>query len=70
MLQCGIAASRNNQIIKLIRKNIAYEEKYIMLPLHKAVVRPHFLNTVYKLGDHILRRIEIRLDEYRGGQLK
>ena len=52
--QCGIAASKGNQIIVLIRRNIIYKEKKLIIPLYKAIVRPHL---EYKLGDHIIRRI-------------
>ena len=33
--QCGIAASKGNQILPLIRRNITYA------PLYKTIVRPH-----------------------------
>ena len=39
--QCGIAASKGNQILGLIRRNITYKEKYLIIPLCKAIVRPH-----------------------------
>ena len=32
--QCGIAASKGNQILGLIRKTIMYEEKQLIVPLH------------------------------------
>ena len=38
--QCGIAASKGNQIIGLIRRNITYK-KELIIPLYKAIVRPH-----------------------------
>ena len=38
--QCGIAASKGNQILGFIRRNITYKEKGD-LPLYKAIVRPH-----------------------------
>ena len=38
--QCCIAASRGNQIIGLIRRNITYKDKRLILPLYKAIVRP------------------------------
>ena len=34
--QCGIAASKGNQILGLIRRNIK-----LIIPLYKAIVRPH-----------------------------
>ena len=38
--QCGIASSKGNQILGLIRGNITYKKKLI-IPLYKAIVRPH-----------------------------
>ena len=40
--QCGIAASKGNQILGLIRRTITYKEKQLIVPLYKAIVRPHF----------------------------
>ena len=39
--QCGIAASKGNQILGLIRRNITYKGKKLIIPLNKAIVRPH-----------------------------
>ena len=39
--KCGIAAWKGNQIIGLIRRNMAYKEKKSIIPMYKAVVRPH-----------------------------
>ena len=38
--QCGIAASKGNQIIGLIRRTITYKEKQLIVPLYKAIFRP------------------------------
>ena len=38
--QCGIAASKGNQILGLIRRTIAYKEKQLIVSLYKAIVRP------------------------------
>ena len=38
--QCGIAASKGNQILGLIRRTITYVEKHLIVPLYKAIVRP------------------------------
>ena len=40
--QCGIASSRGNKILGLIRRNITYKEKKLIILLYKAIVRPHF----------------------------
>ena len=39
--QCGIAASKGNKMLWLIRRTITYKEKQLILPLYKAIVRPH-----------------------------
>ena len=39
--QCGIAASKGNQILGLIRRTIMHKEKQLIVPLYKAIVRPH-----------------------------
>ena len=39
--QCGIAPSKGNQILGLIRRTITYKEKQLIVPLYKATVRPH-----------------------------
>ena len=39
--QYGIAAAKGNQILGLIRRNIVYKEKELILPLYKTTVRPH-----------------------------
>ena len=39
--QCCIAASKGNQILGLIRRNITYKGKKLIIPLYKAIVRPH-----------------------------
>ena len=39
--QYGIAASKGNQILGLIRRSIAYKEKELIIHLYKAIARPH-----------------------------
>ena len=39
--QCRIAASKGNQVLGMIRRNITYKEKILIVPLSKAIVRPH-----------------------------
>ena len=39
--QCGVAASNDNQMLGLIRRNIKYKEKELITHLHKAIVRHH-----------------------------
>ena len=39
--QCGIAGSKCNQMLGLIRRTITYKEKELIVPLYIATVRPH-----------------------------
>ena len=39
--QCRIAACKGNQVLGMIRRNITNKEKGLIIPLYKAVVRPH-----------------------------
>ena len=39
--QCGIVASKGNQIRWLIRRNITYKDINLIIPLYKAIVRHH-----------------------------
>ena len=39
--QCGIAASKDSKMFGLIRRNITYKDKKLIIPLYKAIVRPH-----------------------------
>ena len=43
--QCGIAASKGNQINWLIRRNVTYK---LIIPLYKAIVRPHLLEGIQR----------------------
>ena len=38
---CDIAASNGNQILGLIRRKITNNDKKLIIPLYKAIVRPH-----------------------------
>ena len=39
--QCRIAASKGNQVLGMIRRIITHKEKSLIVPLYKAIVRPH-----------------------------
>ena len=39
--QCRIAASKGNQVLGMIRMNITYTEKSLIIRRYKAIVRPH-----------------------------
>ena len=62
--QCGIAASKDNQILRLIRRNVMYKEKKLIIPLCKAIVRPHLEYCIQACRPYRKKK------EYRREQLK
>ena len=38
--QCRIAESKGNRVLGMIRRNITYKEKSLIVPLYKAILRP------------------------------
>ena len=39
--QCRIEASKDNQVLGMIRRNITHKEKSLIVPLYKAIARSH-----------------------------
>ena len=39
--QCGIAASKGNQILRLIMRTFMYKGKQLIVQLYRTIVRPH-----------------------------
>ena len=39
--QCRFAASKGNQVLGMICRNITYKENRFIVPLYKAIVIPH-----------------------------
>ena len=39
--QCKIAASKGNQVLGMIQRNVTYKENNLIVPLYKTIVRPH-----------------------------
>ena len=39
--QCRIVAFKGNQVLGMILRNITYKENSLIVPLYKAIVRPH-----------------------------
>ena len=67
-VQCGIAALNGNQILGLIRRNITCKEKKLIIPLYKAIFRPHLKYCIKAWRQHHVN--DIRLKEYGGKQFK
>ena len=57
--QCRIAASMSNQVIGMIRRNITYKENSLIVPLYKAIVRPHLEYCIQPWNPHIRKGIDM-----------
>ena len=66
--QCRIAASKGNQVLGMVRRNITYKEKSFIVPLHKAIVRPHLEYCTQAWTPHLRKDIDM-LEKYRREQL-
>ena len=67
--QCGIAASKGNQMFRLIRRTITYKEKHIIVHLYKAIVRPHLEYCIHEWRSYRKNDID-RLERIQEEQLK
>ena len=67
--QCGIAVSKGNQILGLIRRNITYKDKKLIIPQCKAIVRLHLEYCIQSWRPYRKKDIDT-LNAYRGEQLK
>ena len=57
--QCRIAASKGNQVLGTIRRNITYKEKSLIVPLYKAIVRPHLEYCIHAWNPHLRKDIDM-----------
>ena len=57
--QCRIAASKGNQVLGMIRRNITYKEKSLIVPLYKAIVRPHLEYCIHAWNPHLRKDIDM-----------
>ena len=56
--QCRIAASKGNQVLLMIRRNIIYKEKSLIIPLYKAIVRPHLEYCIQAWNPHLRKDVD------------
>ena len=63
--QCRIAASKGNQVLGMIRRNITYKEKSLIVPLYKAIVRPHLEYCIQAWSPYLRKDMEICLNKFR-----
>ena len=57
--QCRIAASKGNHLLGMIRRNITYKEKSLIVPLYKAIVRPHLEYCIQAWSPYLRKDIDM-----------
>ena len=57
--QCRIAASKGNQFLGMIRRNITHKEKSLIVPLYKAIVRPHLEYCIQAWSRYLRKAIDM-----------
>ena len=57
--QCRIAASKGKQVLGMIRRIITYKEKSLIVPLYKAIVRPHLEYCVQAWSPYLRKDIDM-----------
>ena len=65
---CRIAASKGNQVLGMIRRNLTYKENSLIVLLYKATVRPHLEYCIQAWNPHLRKDMDM-LEKYRGEQL-
>ena len=56
---CRIAASKANQVLGMIRRNITYKDKSLIVPLYKAIVRPHLEYCIQAWSPYLRKDMEM-----------
>ena len=57
--QVIIAASKGNQVLGMIRRNITYKGKNLIVPLNKAIVRPHLEYCIQAWSPYLRKDIDM-----------
>ena len=57
--QCRIAASKGDQCLGMIRRNITYKDKSLIVPLYKAIVRPHLEYCIQDWSPYLRKDIDM-----------
>ena len=57
--QCRIAASQGNQVLGMIRRNITYQDKRLIIPLYKAIVRPRLEYCIQAWHPHLRKDVDM-----------
>ena len=57
--QCRLALSKGNQVLVMIRRNITYKEKGLIVPLYKAMLRPHLEYCIQARSPYLRKDIDM-----------
>ena len=57
--QCRIAASKGNQVLGMIRRNITYKENSLIIHMYTAIVRPHLEYCIHAWSPYIRKDIDM-----------
>ena len=57
--QCRIAASKGNQVLGMICRNITYKDKSLIVPLYKAIVRPQLEYCIQAWSPYLRKDIDM-----------
>ena len=57
--QCRVAASKGNQVLGMIRRNITYKDKRLIVPMYKAIVRPHLEYCIQAWSPYLRKDIDM-----------
>ena len=51
--------SKGNQVLGMIRRNITYKEKSLIIPLYKAIVRPHLEYCIQAWNPYLRKDVDM-----------
>ena len=57
--QSRIAASNGNQVLGMIRRNVTYKEKSLIVPLYYAIVTPHLEYCIQAWSPYLRKDIDM-----------
>ena len=57
--QCKIAASKGNQVLGMIRRTVTHKDKSLIVPLYKAIVRPHLEYCIQAWSPYLRKDIDM-----------
>ena len=53
------STSKGNQVLGMVRRNITYKEKSLIVPLYKAIVRPHLEYCIQAWSPYLRKYIDM-----------